>query len=78
MIGKQLRQLRMAKGYSLRELAKISGLSHSFLSDIEHDRCNPSLCSLYKLANALEVKPEIFLQKEVVINDHTTGEGGEW
>ena len=69
MIGPKLRQLRKERHYSLRMLAQKTGLSHSFICDIEHDRCNPSIENLKVLAKALRVKPEIFLSDEVVEDD---------
>lgn len=70
MIGDILGKVRKSRGYSLRKLAKLSGLSHGFISDIENGRCNPSIESLLKIADALEVKPHIFLDETVAINDH--------
>ena len=69
MIGKKLYILRKKRGYSLRKLAELTGLSHSFICDIEHGRSNPSINNLQVLAKALEVKPEIFLGDVVVNND---------
>lgn len=69
MVGAKLRQLRQEKKYSLRALAKVTGLSHSFICDVEHGRCNPSLQKLHVLAQALGVKPEIFLTSMVANND---------
>lgn len=68
MIGVKLQQLRKQRGYSLRKLAKKTGLSHGFICDIEHGRCNPSLEKLGILAKALEVRPEFFLI-DLVAND---------
>ncbi|MCL6479740.1 MAG: helix-turn-helix domain-containing protein [Peptococcaceae bacterium] len=69
MIGAKLRQLRKQRNYSLRTLARLAGLSHSFICDIEHGRCNPSIENLQVLSNSLGVKPEIFLSSEVANND---------
>lgn len=69
MIGNTLKRLRKQRGFSLRKLAELSGLSHSFISDIENYRCNPSIESLQKIASALNVKPHIFLSDVVVEND---------
>lgn len=69
MIGDIVRKKRKQKKYSLRKLAGLSGLSHSFISDIEHGRCNPSIKSLKKIAYALKEKPEIFLSEMVGDND---------
>lgn len=64
MVGKKLHQLRTQQGLSLRALAKKSGLSHSFICDIEHDRCNPSIASLKTLARALGVAEGAFFEGE--------------
>lgn len=69
MIGTKLRQLRMQHNYSLRTLARLTGLSHSFICDIEHGRCNPSIDNLRILATVLEVGAEIFLGDVVANND---------
>lgn len=70
MIGIKLQQLRKQRGYSLRILARKTGLSHSFICDIEHGRCNPSIENLRVIANALEVRPEFFLTDLVASDDH--------
>lgn len=54
-IGIRLKQLREAKGMSLRELGKFAHLSHSFIADIEAGRSQPSLDALLSLANTLGV-----------------------
>lgn len=60
MIGNKLHQLRKQRGYSLRELAKKTGLSHGFICDIEHGRCNPSLEKLSIIAKALDIRLDFF------------------
>jgi transcriptional regulator with XRE-family HTH domain len=69
MIGTTLRQLRKQQNFSLRALSQATGLSHSFICDIEQGRCNPSIKTLHILAKALSVKPEIFFSKAVVDYD---------
>lgn len=49
-IGEHIRKLRKMNHISLRELADSTGLSVSFLSDIEHQRSEPSLASLELIA----------------------------
>jgi len=70
VIGKKLKQLRKQNDISLRKLAKKTGLSHSFISDIEHERCNPSIETLLLLAQAFEVRPEFFLNELVAKSEH--------
>ncbi|MCX8012021.1 MAG: XRE family transcriptional regulator, partial [Desulfobacterota bacterium] len=54
--GERLKQIRITKGFSLEELAKKTGLTRSFLSQIEKNRTSPSLNSLIKIANAMEIR----------------------
>ncbi|MEW6047630.1 MAG: XRE family transcriptional regulator [Bacillota bacterium] len=55
MVGERLRQLRKAKKWTLKETAEASGLSVSFISDIERGEAAPTLTSLERLARALGV-----------------------
>ncbi len=52
---KKLRDLRKSKGLTLKELSTKTNLSISFISDIEHNRSNPSISTLKILCNALDV-----------------------
>ncbi len=54
-VGQQLRQLRDARGISIRELSRISGLSANALSMIERGLTSPSVSTLYRLTDALNV-----------------------
>ncbi len=54
-VGLRLRELREARGTSMRGLAAKSGLSANALSMIERGRTSPSVSTLYKLADALGV-----------------------
>lgn len=54
-VGERLKALRQEKGFSLRLLAAKSGLSANALSMIERGRVSPSVSTLYKLAEALDV-----------------------
>lgn len=51
-LGEKLCALRKGKGVTLKILGKVSGLSVSYLSDIERDRTQPSLKTLQVLADA--------------------------
>jgi transcriptional regulator with XRE-family HTH domain len=54
-IGHRIRARRLELGLSLRELAERVGLTASFLSQIERDLASPSIESLRKVSDALEV-----------------------
>jgi transcriptional regulator with XRE-family HTH domain len=52
-IGGRLRAERETRGISLRELARRVGVSPSLVSQIELDRVNPSVSTLYSLVTEL-------------------------
>ena len=58
MVGKKIREIRKEKGLSMRELARLSTVSSSTMSDIENERINPSIATLDKIAQALNVPIE--------------------
>ena len=53
--GKNLRKLREAKGLSTRQFAYEADISHSSVGRLETGLSNPSLTTLLKIANALEI-----------------------
>ncbi|MHB8172115.1 MAG: helix-turn-helix domain-containing protein [Thermincolia bacterium] len=59
--GKRIQELRNAKGYSLIKLAEMAGVGKNTLHDIEHNRANPSISTLNKIATALNVDPKKLL-----------------
>lgn len=60
--GKRLKNLREERGLSLRELAHRADMSHQNIHTIEKGETNPSLTTVCRLADALEVKPADLLQ----------------
>ena len=56
-IGTNLQRIRKAKDPKItqQDLAKATGLSRSYLSDIERNKYNPSLDTTIALSNALGV-----------------------
>jgi transcriptional regulator with XRE-family HTH domain len=52
-VGARLREERERRGISLRELARRVGVSPSLVSQIELDRVNPSVSTLYALVTEL-------------------------
>ena len=71
--GQIIRQAREKRRYRLKELAEKSGVSITFLSDIENGRRNPSVETAKKIANVLNVDLKLLLNEEVadLINDIT-------
>jgi transcriptional regulator with XRE-family HTH domain len=54
-VGNRLRELREERNISMRGLATRSGLSANALSMIERGKTSPSVSTLYKLAEAMDV-----------------------
>src|SRR5947199_1380585 len=54
-VGSRLRQERERRGVSLRGLARRVGVSPSLVSQIELDRVNPSVSTLYALVTELGI-----------------------
>ncbi len=54
-VGDRIRVTREEKGLSLRKVAALCGASASLLSQIETSRVDPSLSTLRKIAQALDV-----------------------
>ena len=63
-VATSLRELREARGISMRALATRSGLSANALSMIERGKTSPSVSTLYKLADALGVSITAFFGQE--------------
>jgi len=64
-VGHRLRELRTERGLSMRALARLSGLSTNALSMIERGKTSPSVSTLYKLSEALEVPITAFFRTEL-------------
>ncbi len=54
-VAAMLKRLRRQKNLSLEELAQLSGVSRSMLSQIERDATNPTVATLWRITTALGV-----------------------
>ena len=61
LLGKQIRKNRKLKKYTLEQLAEILDVSTTFIGQIERAKGIPSLETLVKIANALEVSIDSLL-----------------
>jgi transcriptional regulator with XRE-family HTH domain len=73
-IGKTIKAIRKKKGLKLRELSGRTGISISFLSDIENGRSNPSLKRLRSIAAGLGTTLKYLLEGEGSIYDYEQDE----
>jgi DNA-binding NtrC family response regulator len=55
-IGRQIRDLRKARGLTLKQMSRRTKLSVSLLSQIERAESSASVSSLFKVATALDVR----------------------
>src|SRR3954454_23723420 len=60
-LGDTIREARIAKGPSLRDLAKALEITPSYLSDIENDRRVPSEDVLGRIANLLGLDYDLLM-----------------
>lgn len=73
-LGARLRNVRLATGMSLREVARQLGVSPSFVSQLENGKSQPSVATLYSLAQLLNVSiDELFaVEESAPSHDHPT------
>ncbi len=55
LVGRNLERARRDKGLTQEELAARSGFSQQYLSGLERGERNPTLVTLYELAQALGI-----------------------
>ena len=66
-VGPAIRALRERAGISQEELAARANLDRTYVSGIERSRRNPTIRSLVRLAEALDVGPEVFFVEARVL-----------
>lgn len=54
-LGPRVRSLRLQRGLTLKQLGRLAGLSHPFLSQLERGLARPSVGSAERIARALDV-----------------------
>jgi len=57
LVGRNVHARRQALGLTQEQLAVSSGFSQQYLSDLERGRRNPTVVTLYELAQALSCTP---------------------
>jgi transcriptional regulator with XRE-family HTH domain len=57
VVGRNTRRLRLARGFSRRDLAQATGLSRGYIGRIEAGRANLRATTLGAIADALGVAP---------------------
>ncbi len=55
LVGRNTKKVRLAKGLTQEQLAERSGFSQQYISGLERGRRNPTVVSVYEIAQALGV-----------------------
>ncbi len=63
-LGEKIRDLRLAKRHTLRQVADKTGLSIALLSQIENNAVSPPVATLLRMAKALDVNIGFFFREE--------------
>jgi transcriptional regulator with XRE-family HTH domain len=61
--GKSLKSRRLSSNLSQEQLGLKSGLSRPYISELEMGKKDPSLFTIFKLADALKVNPSFFINE---------------
>lgn len=61
-IGSNIQRIRKEQGLTLDSLAERSGVSKAMLSQIEADKVNPTVLTIWKIARGLEVELDAILK----------------
>jgi transcriptional regulator with XRE-family HTH domain len=77
VIGDHLRQVRQARGLSLRALAARVGVSPSLISQVETGRARPSVRTLYALASELRISLDELLFPDAARAAEAAGAAGD-
>ena len=64
-IGSKIREFRLSKGFNLKSLAEVAGVSSSLLSQIENGSANPSINTIKTIADVLDTPLFLFFKEEV-------------
>jgi transcriptional regulator with XRE-family HTH domain len=64
MVGRNVKRLRIAAGLSQAELATRMGVDRAYVSGLELGQRNPTIVTLWHLAQALGVKLKPFFEEK--------------
>ncbi|GAB2551316.1 helix-turn-helix domain-containing protein [Gracilibacillus alcaliphilus] len=63
IISHNLVQIRKGRGLSLDKVAELTGVSKAMLAQIEKGKTNPTVSTLWKIANGLQVSFSMFMKE---------------
>jgi transcriptional regulator with XRE-family HTH domain len=65
-LGRRIREARIQKGMTLKQLDQSSGFSATHISEIERGKTSPTIGALIRIANALGKEPSYFIEEELL------------
>lgn len=66
MIELKIRQIRLKRKLTQEELSKLSGISRNYISELESNSKIPTILTLCKLAEVLQVEvTELYIYKKI-------------
>ncbi len=66
IVESNLKTVRKAKGITVRELAELTGMSKTYISDVENNHKVPTIYTICLLAAVLDVSPEVLYSYKIM------------
>jgi transcriptional regulator with XRE-family HTH domain len=73
LVGRNFARIRREKGLTQEQMEERSGFSQQYISGLEQGRRNPTVVTLYELAQALGVTPLALLRDGPNVSDVRPG-----
>ncbi|RYG83235.1 MAG: XRE family transcriptional regulator [Alphaproteobacteria bacterium] len=64
LVGQNVRRIRLERGLTQEQFAERSGFSQQYVSDLERGKRNPTIVSLFEMAQALQTTPVMLISGE--------------
>lgn len=74
-LGLNIKRFRKAKGLTQEQLAELAGISYKYLGEIERGETNPSIGTLVRIANGLNVSLEHLIKTETTKHTQQKAKG---
>ena len=68
LIGGRIRRARKSRALTIQDVAKKSGLTAGYLSQIENNKALPSVAALFKIGNVLDCPITFFFERDGAAN----------
>lgn len=62
LVGRNFHRLRVDRGLTQEQVAELSGFSQQYISGLEQGRRNPTVVTLFELAQSLGTTPTALLR----------------